>query len=117
MAHPGFPIVASYAGTSYYGFANYWGINFQGLDLNSIADAQPISGLTITDQRPSNTTSYTLSKVGGKLTKWTQQSTTLDSLNNLPFSFGADLTGRTGNSAVVGFQNWHVQWRSATHTI
>ena len=95
MAHPGFPIVASYAGTMYYGFANYWGINFQGLDLNSVADAEPISGLTVTDQRPGNTTSYTLSKVGGKLTKWTQQSTTLDSLNNIPLTVGADLTGRT----------------------
>jgi hypothetical protein len=116
MAHPGFPIVAAYAGTSYYGFANYWGINFQGLDLNSIADAQPISGLTITDQRPANTTSYTLSKVGGKLTKWTQQSTTLDSLNNLPFSLGADLTGRTNSGAISGFQNWQMQWSSATQT-
>src|SRR5450631_3933035 len=116
MAHPGFPIVASYAGISYYGFANYWGINFQGLDLNSIADAQPISGLSVTDQRPANTTSYTVSKVGGKLTKWTQQATTLDSLNNIPFSFGADLTGLTDSGAVSGFQNWQVQWSSATHT-
>jgi hypothetical protein len=114
MAHPGFPIVASYAGTSYYGFANYWGINFQGLDLNTISDAQPISGLTVTDQRPSNTTSYTLSKVGGKLTKWTQQATTLDSLNNIPFSFGGDLTGLTDNSAVTGYQNWQMQWSSTT---
>jgi hypothetical protein len=116
MAHPGFPIVASYAGISYYGFANYWGINFQGLDLNSIADAQPISGLSVTDQRPANTTSYTVSKVGGKLTKWTQQSTTLDSLNNIPFSFGADLTGLTDSGAVSGFQNWQMQWSSATQT-
>jgi hypothetical protein len=117
MAHPGFPIVASYAGTSYYGFTNYWGVNFQGLDLNSIADAHPISGLVVTDQRPANTTSYTLSKVGGKLTQWTQQSTTLDSLNNLPFSFGTDMTGRTNNTAVSGFQNWQVQWSSATHSL
>ena len=114
MAHPGFPISASYAGASYYGFANYWGINFQGLDLNSIPDAQPISGLTVTDQRPSNTTSYTLSKVGGKLTKWTQQATTLDSLNNIPFSFGGDLTGLTNNSAVAGYQNWQMVWSSTT---
>jgi len=116
MANPGFPIVGSYAGTSYYGFANYWGINFQGLDLNTIADARPIAGLTITDQRPTNTTSYSLSKVGGKLTQWTQQSTTLDSLNNIPFSSGADLTGRTNLSSVSGYQNWQLQWNSATQT-
>ena len=116
MAHPGFPVVASYAGTMYYGFANYWGINFQGLDLNSVADAEPISGLAVTDQRPGNTTSYTLSKIGGKLTKWTQQSTTLDSLNNIPLTVGADLTGLTNNKTVSGFQNWQLQWSSATQT-
>jgi hypothetical protein len=116
MAHPGFPIVGSYAGTPYYGFANYWGINLQGLDLNSIADARPIAGLTITDQRPSNTTSYSLAKVGGKLTKWTQQSTTLDSLNNIPFSSGADLTGLTNSPSVSGYQNWQLQWSSSTQT-
>jgi hypothetical protein len=115
MAHPGFPISASYAGSSYYGFANYWGINFQGLDLNAIADAQPIPGLSVTDQRPNNSSTYTLSKIGGKLTRWTQQSTTLDSLNGIPISFNGDLTGLTsGNSAVTGFQNWVLQWDSTS---
>ena len=114
MAHPGFPILASYAGSTYYGFANYWGINFQGLDLNSIADAQPITGLTVTDQRPGNTSTYSVAKVGGKLTRWTQQSSTLDSLNGIPISFGGDLTGMTtGNAVVTGFQNWQLQWDSA----
>ena len=115
MAHPGFPIAAAYAGASYYGFANYWGINFQGLDLNGVADAQPIAGLAVTDQRPNNTTAYALSKVGGKLTQWTQQSTTLDVLNGIPINVGIDLTGLTsGNAAVTGFQNWQLQWSSAS---
>ncbi|SPE33618.1 conserved exported hypothetical protein [Burkholderiales bacterium] len=114
MAHPGFPVLANYAGTSYYGYANYWGINFQGLDLNSVADASPISGLAVTDQRPGNTTSYALSKVGGKLTKWTQQSTTLGSLDGIPFTFGMDLTGlTTGNLSVTGWGNWVAQWSTA----
>ena len=51
IAHPGFPISATYAGASYYGYANYWGINFQGLDLNTVADAVPIPGLAVADQR------------------------------------------------------------------
>ena len=54
MAHPGFQVSASYAGNVYYGFGNYWGINFQGLDLNTLADAQPIANVTVTDQRPGN---------------------------------------------------------------
>ena len=114
MAHPGFPVLATYAGSSYYGYANYWGINFQGLDLNSITDAQPIAALSVIDQRPNNTSSYSVSKVGGKLTQWTQQSTTLDALNGIPITINADLTGLTsGNSAVTGFQNWQLQWSTA----
>ena len=115
MAHPGFPLAATYSGTTYYGFANYWGISFQGLDLNSVPDAQPIPGLDVTDQRHGNTTAYTVSKVGGKLTKWTQQATTLDSLNNIPFTFGADLTGLTSSGSISGFQNWQLQWSSDAH--
>jgi len=73
-------------------------------------------GLNVTDQRRGNTTTYTVSKVGGKLTKWTQQATTLDSLNNIPFSFGADLSGLTSSGSITGFQNWQMQWNSATQT-
>ena len=117
LAHPGFQIAASYSANLYYGFGNYWGVNFQGLDLNTIADGAPIPGLTVSDQRPSNTTSYQLSKVGGKLIKWTQQATTLGALDGIPISFGADLTGlTTGNAAVTGYQNWELQWNAATQT-
>src|SRR5579863_4326057 len=86
MAHPGFPLLATYGGNSFYGFANYWGINFQGLDFNSMPDAQPIAAIGVTDQRPNNTSTYSVSKVGGKLTLWTQQSATLDALNGIPIT-------------------------------
>ena len=42
QAHPGFPVLATSGGNSYYGFANYWGINFQGLD---IPDGTPVAGV------------------------------------------------------------------------
>ena len=117
LAHPGFQIAATYSGSVYYGFGNYWGVNFQGLDLNTIADGAPIPGLTVSDQRPGNTTNYQLSKVGGKLIKWTQQATTLGALDGIPVSFGADLTGlTTGNDTVTGFQNWELQWNASTQT-
>ena len=111
QAHPGFPVLATYGGDSYYGFANYWGINFQGLD---IPDGTPVAALTVADQRPGNTTSYALSKVGGKLTEWTQVSTTLGALAGIPFTYGADLTGLTsGNAMVTGVNNWVMQWSSS----
>lgn len=110
QAHPGFPILATYSGSSYYGFANYWGINFQGL---SIPDGAPVANLTVSDQRQGNTSTYSLNKVGGKLTKWAQASTTLGALDGIPFTYTGDLTGLTsGNSSVTGMNNWVMQWNS-----
>jgi hypothetical protein len=113
QAHPGIPVLATYQGTSYYGFANYWGINFNGL---SIPDGQPVSGLTVADQRPNNTTTYQLNKVGGKLTKWTQAQTTLGALVGIPVNVNADLASLTSASPTVsgvtqsGWNNWVIQW-------
>lgn len=111
QANPGFPVLATdSAAVPYYGFANYWGINFQGL---AIPDGQPVANLTVKDQRPGNTTSYALNKVGGKLTKWMQISTTLGALDGIPFTFNSDLTGlTTGNGSVTGWNNWVMQWNS-----
>lgn len=111
QANPGFPILATSGNGSYYGFANYWGINFQGFD---IPDGTPVSGVSVADQRPGNTTSYSLHKVGGKLTKWTQVSATLSALDGIPFNYAGNLTGlTTGNPNVKGFNNWVMQWSSA----
>jgi len=114
QAHPGFPVLATYGGSSYYGFANYWGINFQGL---SIPDGTPVPNLTVADQRQGNSTTYALSKLGGRLTKWTQVSTTLAALDGIPFTYTGNLTGLTaGNSAVTGWDNWVLQWNSSSAT-
>jgi hypothetical protein len=116
LPNPGFPIMAAYAGGAYYGFANYYGINFQGLDLNTLADASPIAGLTVTDQRPGVTTAYRLNKVGGKLIKWTQVQATLGALDGIPFTVGADLSAATSPAVTSGWYNWVVQWSSANQT-
>ncbi|HKK13041.1 MAG TPA: hypothetical protein VKA14_00080 [Gammaproteobacteria bacterium] len=110
QAHPGFPVTVSYNGNSYYGYAGYWGINFQGLDLNALADG-PVSGATVKDQRPGNTTTYNLSKVSGKLTKWTRNQQTLADMDGVPFFAWADLTGVTSDTAnVTGSENWEMHW-------
>lgn len=114
QSNPSFQITATYGGNSYYGSAGYYGFNFQGLDLNAIPDASPLAGLTVTDQRPGNTTTYNLSKISGKLTKWTQNATTLAAMDGIPFYFSGDLTGKTsgGDPAVTGWGNWQMQWNN-----
>jgi hypothetical protein len=114
QANPSFPVIATYLGNSYYGYTGYYGIGFQGLDLNSVSGTNPISGLVVTDQRPGNTTTYNLSKVGGKLTKWTQNATTLSAMDGIPFTWFGNLTGlTTGNTAVTGTTNWQMQWNNS----
>ncbi|MBI5890313.1 MAG: hypothetical protein HZB47_06505 [Nitrosomonadales bacterium] len=114
QANPSFQLNGTYAGSSYYGYASYWGMGFQGLDLNTIADANPISGLVVTDQRPGHTDTFSLSKVGGKLTKWTRNATTLAAMDGIPFYFSGDLNGAmTDNPTEVnGWFNWQMQWNN-----
>jgi hypothetical protein len=101
QANPGFPIKASYSGNSYYGFASFWGINFQGLDLNTIADSNPIAGMAIADQRPGSSATYTLSKLSGKLTKFTKASTTLDAIDGFPIQAWGNFYALTGNNPLL----------------
>ena len=112
QANPGFPVTAFNGVNTYYGYANYYGIGFQGLTLSS--DGSPIAGLTVTDQRPGNTTTYNLSKVGGKLTKWTQHSAQLANMDGMPFTTNyMDMTGKTGSTSVTGFANWQMVWKNS----
>lgn len=115
QANPSFPVIATYLGNSYYGYTGYYGIGFQGLDLNTISGINPISGLVVTDQRPGNTTTYNLSKVGGKLTKWTQNATTLSAMSGIPFTWFGNLAGLTTSTAVtaIGTANWQMQWNNS----
>lgn len=108
QAHPGFPIQAAYNGSSYFGYASYWGINFQGLNLNSFADGT-VTSVSVTDQRPGNSTTYTLSKNSGKLTKWTENAATLDAMDGVPFTFWGNLTGLTSDSSLA-MGSWQMQW-------
>jgi hypothetical protein len=110
LDHPGFPIRASYNSNSYYGFASYWGINFQGLDLNSLADNSPIAGLTITDQRPGNATTYSLSKVSGKLTKYSLVSTTLSAVDGFPIQAWGNFHTLTGSNLLSDGVQVEMHW-------
>jgi len=145
QAHPGFPISGTANGISglangstLYGYASYWGINFGGVDqsvLAAVADGQVTVIANITDQRPGNTTAYNLYKNGGKLTQWTQASTTLAQIDGIPFNYFGEgcklVNGGTGIGAIStpsgsanstcttvaqDYQNWVLQWNNAGST-
>jgi hypothetical protein len=59
-------------------------------------------------------TTYNLSKVGGKLTKWQQHQSTLSALDGIPFVFNGDLTGATSSGSVTGWGNWQLVWSSSS---
>jgi hypothetical protein len=113
QANPGFPVQASYGGQTYFGYASYWGVDFQGLDLNSFADGA-LSNVSIKDQRPNNTETYTLYKNSGKLTKWTQNQSTLAAMDGIPFDYWGDLTNQTNDTTnVTGSADWTMYWDDA----
>jgi hypothetical protein len=115
QSNPGFPITATYGGSNYFGFAGFWGINFQGLDLNSLPDGSPVTGLAVTDQRPGNTTTYNLSKVGGKLTKYTLTPTTLSAIDGFPIQAWGNFHTLTGSGLLTDGMQVEMHWDNTNH--
>jgi hypothetical protein len=80
----GFPIQYTSGGTSYQGFVGYYGLSVQpGAPL-------PANGSAVQKVDYSNgsasTTSYTAVTYGGRLTRYTQETRTLQSISQLPFN-------------------------------
>jgi hypothetical protein len=148
LPHPGFPIVGTTAagltgissGITEYGFAGYWGVNFGGVDpavLGALPDGEVTAIANIQDSRSGHSASYRMYKDSGKLTRWTENTTTLGALDGIPMMFWAEgcslVNGNmnmtagaapspSGNSTCTGaigpgngpdFQNWAVQWSAA----
>jgi hypothetical protein len=148
LAHPGFPIVGTAgsglsgvtAGTLEYGYAGYWGINFGGVDpavLGALPDGQVTAISSIQDSRTGHSATYQMYKDSGRLTRWTQNTTTLGALDGIPLLFWAEgcslvngnlamtpnaspspsgntnCTGGGGSGTGPDFQNWAIQWNSA----
>ena len=77
LANPGFQITYTTAGTTYYGYASYYGVFFPDTVLAAM-------GASATVNRPGSASSYNYSKVGGKLTKLTKMETTLANVKGMP---------------------------------
>ena len=122
LSNPGFPVIATKAadGSKTYGYAGYWGINLNGVDLSALPDGL-LAGYTLADQRPGHAGSYQLNKVSGKLTQWTRQSTTLGAVDGVPIIVWVNLTGPSGTSVtdnpnLIGANAWQGHWSTADGT-
>jgi len=81
----GFPVKYSAGGTQHQGYVGYYGMHFPG-------GVSVPNGATITKQSFSSNSAgedYTLQKTGGKLMKFTKNTTTLEGIKNVRFNFGS----------------------------
>lgn len=110
-SNPGFPVKITYNGTTYFGFASYWGLHTNGLDLNSFPDGT-VSGLTITRESRNSQegATYSLQKLSGKLTKYTKQDSTLAAIDKVPLQAWADFATLTGNALLNGINQVELYW-------
>lgn len=99
LSNPGFQVTYGTGANTYYGFASYYGIYLPSEAMTAIK----LAGNTGTVSRPSTTggtaTNYTLGITGGRLTKMTKRSTTLDSIKGMPLRVW--LSGATGETKIV----------------
>jgi hypothetical protein len=98
LATPGFPI--KNANTGEYGFASYWGIWLptavtNGASLVSADSAQ---------------TAYTVMKTGGRLSKVSLVSSTLDGVTKVPFNFMPQTSTSVTNGTMSPGTNYEAYW-------
>ncbi len=99
IAVPGFPIKDT--ASNEYGYAGYWGIWFPS-DVGNGAAVQSVD---------SAQTAYTVVKTGGRLSKVTMVSSTLDDIQNIPFNFMAmSNAGVEGGNSLVGGTQYEAYW-------
>jgi len=80
LDNPGFSLTYTSIGGSpvtYYGYAGFNGVNFPDAALTAMGSSATLS-------RPGSSDPYAFTKVGGKLTKLTKVTTTLDTIKGMP---------------------------------
>jgi hypothetical protein len=108
----GFPIQYTLSGTTYQGYVGYYGLQTQG------GAPAPASGSTVQTVSYQNgaasTSNYTLVSEGGTLARFTQQTTTLKLIDQIPLMvFIGDVTGSGLPDADTQYV---LNWNEATQT-
>ena len=98
---PGFPVKNT--ANNEYGFASYWGIWFP----TSVSTGATLQSL---DASPVN---YTVVKTGGRLTKVTLVSSTLNEVAKVPFNFMPQTTTSVTGGSLTAYSTYEAYWDSA----
>ncbi len=93
VSNPGFPITASYNSQNYGGYAGFWGVFLPTDVLNNVTEVQRMT------PGSNATTTYTLTKAGGKLYKMTKSAGTLSALKGQPVMLFLSPNVVTGDSS------------------
>ena len=81
----GFPIKATNNSVDYYGYIGYHGL-WMPSDA-SVADNSTVAKMDFSGTADQSGTNYTVRSWGGKLSKWTKNTTTLDGIKGLPLEW------------------------------
>jgi len=98
LTQPGFPVKNSTTGE--YGYASYWGIWLP----TAVTDGTTLVSL---DATPVN---YTVTKTGGRLTKYTLVTKTLDDVKKVPFNFMPQTTTAVTGGNLTAFTQYELYW-------
>lgn len=90
----GFPINYTAGGETYHGYLGYYGLSLPATALNSLTNGATVQKIDYSNGNAPTTTNYTVTKAGGKLTKYTRKTRTLHSLDQIDIStFVGNVTG------------------------
>ena len=98
---PGFPVKNTTTGE--YGFASYWGIWFP----TAVTNGATLQSLA------SSPTNYTVVKTGGRLTKVTLVSSTLNEVAKVPFNFMPQTTTAVTGGNLTAYNTYEGYWDSS----
>jgi len=98
LTQPGFPVKNSTTGE--YGYASYWGIWLP----TAVTDGATLVSL---DATPVN---YTVNKTGGRLTKYSLVTKTLDDVKKVPFNFMPQTTTAVTGGNLTAYTQYEMYW-------
>jgi len=91
LSNPGFNVTYTSGSNTYYGYAGFYGVFFPDVALTTIGNSATLS-------RPGSNNTYTYNSIGGKLTKLTKRTITLDEVKGQPVR--AWLPGTSGETKI-----------------